>query len=269
MKTIHALLLSAACAFAFASAAQAQTSDFAELIPTPMLQKDLTAYAGAGIVTLPKYADGSKQEVLPLPILDLEWKSGVFFGTQTGYGYNFSQSPGFQYGVRIGLIMDQQQSAKNDGNGPGNTRTDVSPSAFWNMWISREFTILTAVNSGGGIGKQHDGTTVSAGLRYWDKIGETDRIKAILSTSWANLHYMQDYYGVSQEQSVEYDVPEWNAKAGMLNTKASVTWYHPLNAKWTLVAGGWVTHPYGAAADSPLTSSKNLVTAYTGAYYAF
>lgn len=267
MKLFQTLLLCAS--LTLATCAQAQTSDFVELIPTPMLQKDLTAYVGAGIVNLPKYADGSKQEFLPLPILDLEWKSGVFFGSQTGYGYNFSQSPGFQYGVRIGLIMDQQQSAKNNANGPGNTRTDVSPSAFWNMWISHELTILTAVNSGGGINKQHDGTTVSAGIRYFDQIGELDRVKAILSATWANQHYMQDYYGVSSQQSAEFNVPEWSASAGMMNAKVSFTWYHKLNAKWTAVTGGWITHPYGAASDSPLTSDKNLVTVFTGAYYAF
>ena len=210
MKKIISVFLLAAGAISVN--VSAQTSDFAELIPTPYLQKDLTAIAGLGIVTVPKYADGSKQEVLPLPVLDMQWKSGVFFSSLSGYGYNFSQNPSWQYGLRLGLIMNQRQSEKNDGNGPGNTRTNLAPGVFGNYLIDQHYAILTSLEAGGGINNQHDGILANAGVRYVNQLDATDRVFGILSTSWANLHYMQDYYGVSQAQAAEYAMPEYETR---------------------------------------------------------
>ena len=267
MKKIFALLFPVLCALSLT--AEAQTSDFAELIPTQYLQKDLTATAGLGIVTLPKYADGSKQEILPLPVLDLEWKSGVFFSTVSGYGYNFSQNPSVQYGLRIGLIAAQEQSAKNQGNGPGNTRTDIAPGGFYNYLFDQHYAVLTSLAGGGGIGKQHDGILASVGVRYVDQIDAENRIYAVLGTSWANLHYMQDYYGVSQIQASEYNMPEYAAKAGMLKVKLSMGWTHVLNKEWSVLTGGSLLHPLGDSASSPLASSKTQVIGYTALYYKF
>ena len=267
MKKIISVFLLAAGAISVN--VSAQTSDFAELIPTPYLQKDLTAIAGLGIVTVPKYADGSKQEVLPLPVLDMQWKSGVFFSSLSGYGYNFSQNPSWQYGLRLGLIMNQRQSEKNDGNGPGNTRTNLAPGVFGNYLIDQHYTVLTSLEAGGGIDKQHDGILASVGLRYVDQLDAGNRIYGIVSTTWANLHYMQDYYGVSQAQAAEYNMPEYETKAGILKIKLSSGWNHVIDQRWSLLTGAALTKPLGGESSSPLSSSKIQVVAYTAVYYKF
>jgi len=267
MKKIFALLIPALCVIALN--AHAQTSDFVELIPTPYLQKDLTATAGLGVVTYPKYLDGSKQGVLPLPVLDLEWKSGVFFSTFSGFGYNFSQNPTWQYGVRIGLLQDDEQSANNRGNGPGNTQTNIAPGIFDNYLIDQHFAVLSSLQSGAGVGKQHDGFLASIGGRYIDRIDESNRVYATLSTTWASWHYMQDYYGVTQQQATEYNFPEFQTEAGMLKVKLAMGWDYTINKQWGLLTGGSLTHPLGDSASSPLSTSKTRVVAYTAVYYKF
>lgn len=267
MKKLFAFLILALSALALN--AEAQTSDFAELIPAPHLQKDLTATAGLGIVTLPKYADGSKQEILPLPVLDLEWKSGVFFSTLSGFGYNFSHNPSWQYGLRLGLLAAQEQSANNRDNGPGNTPTDLSPAVFGNYLIDQHFAILTSLQTGAGIGKQHDGFLASIGARYVDRLNGTNRFYSILSTTWASWYYMQDYYGVTQQQATEYNLPEYQTQAGMLKIKLVLGWDMAINNKWGLLTGGSLTHPLGDSASSPVASGKTQVVAYTALYYKF
>lgn len=267
MHKILSVLISALCAIALN--AHAQTSDFVELIPTPYLQKDLTATIGVGIVTLPKYADGSKQEILPLPVLDLEWKSGVFFSTVSGFGYNFSQNPSWQYGVRLGLLANQEQSANNRHSGPGNTPTELSPAIFDNYLIDQHFAVLTSVQTGAGLGKKHDGFLVSIGGRYTESLNDTNRIYATLSTTWASLHYMEDYYGVTQQQAAESSFPAYQSKAGTLKVKLAAGWTMSLNQQWSLLTGGSLTHPLGASASSPLSSSKTQLIAYTALYYKF
>jgi len=275
MKNLYAFLKPASCAILFAIScaitlnAQAQTSDFVELIPTPYLQKDLTAIAGVGIVSLPKYADGSKQEILPLPILDLEWKSGVFFSTVSGFGYNFSQNPSWQYGVRLGLLSNQDQSEKDSKTGPGNIPTDLSPALFGNYLIDQHFSVLSSVQTGAGLAKQHDGFLVSLGGRYIDVINENNRVYGILSTTWASWHYMEDYYGVTQQQAAQYNFPEFETQAGMLKIKLAAGWNMTINKQWSLITGGSLTHPLGDSATSPVASSKTQVLAYTGVYYKF
>jgi len=207
--------------------------------------------------------------VLPLPVLDLEWKSGVFFSSVSGYGYNFSHNPNWQYGVRLGLIMAQEQSATNKDTGPGNTRTNLAPGVFGNYLIDGHYAVLAAITSGGGTGKQHDGTLVSIGGRYIYQPDFDNRYYAIVSTSWANLHYMQDYYGVSQAQAAEYNMPEYETSAGMLKVKLAFGWNHVIDQKWSILTGASLTEPLGAASSSPLSSSKVQAVAYTAVYYKF
>ncbi|MET3105744.1 outer membrane protein [Oxalobacteraceae bacterium GrIS 1.18] len=267
MKNLFNFLMPALCAFALN--AQAQTSDFVELIPSPYLQKDLTASAGLGIVTLPKYADGSEQKISPLPFLDLEWKSGVFFSTVSGFGFNFSQNPSWQYGVRLGLIAYQEQSAKNRDNGPGNTPTDLAPAVFGNYLIDQHFTVLSSIQAGAGVRRESQAFWVSLGGRYVDRLDASNRIYGVLSTSWASLHYMQDYYGVNQMQAADYKFSEYDARAGMLKLKLAVGVDTVLNQNWSLLTGLSLTHPLGAAASSPLSSNKTQVLAYSALYYRF
>jgi outer membrane scaffolding protein for murein synthesis (MipA/OmpV family) len=171
--------------------------------------------------------------------------------------------------LRLGLLADQEQSANNKDNGPGNTPTNLSPAIFDNYLIDQHFAVLTSLQTGAGVGKQHDGFLASVGGRYVDQINQDNRIYAILSTTWASWHYMQDYYGVTQQQAAEYNFPEFQTQAGMLKVKLSAGWNMTINKDWSLITGGSVTHPLGDSADSPLSSSKNQVIAYTAIYYKF
>jgi outer membrane scaffolding protein for murein synthesis (MipA/OmpV family) len=187
----------------------------------------------------------------------------------SGFGYNFSQNPTWQYGVRLGLLSYQEQSEKNSNNGPGNTPTDLSPAVFGNYLVDQHYAVLTSVQTGAGLGKQHDGFLVSLGGRYLDQLNATNRVYGILSTTWASWHYMQDYYGVTQQQATEYNFPEFETQAGMLKIKLALGWTMVINKDWSLITGGSITHPLGDSSSSPLASSKNQVIAYSGVYYKF
>jgi len=250
-------------------AAQAQTSDFVELIPSVYLQKDLTASVGLGVIDLPKYVDGSEQHIKPLPLVDLQWKSGVFFSTVSGFGYNFSDTVRMQYGVRLGLLAYQEQSKTNRDTGPGNTPTDVEPGAFFNFLITERFTFLSTLSTGAGNQHERNGTLANVGLRYIERLSDQDRYYLILGSTWANAQYMQSYYGVTPEQASAYHFPVYNASAGSQKVKLSFGWDHALNKDWSLIAGGTVWKPLGAAADSPLASNKALHQLYGAAYYRF
>lgn len=264
MKKILTLLM-----FAFICNAQAQTTDFAELIPSTHLQKDLTASIGLGIVSVPKYTDSSKQQIRPLPILDLQWKSGVFFSTVSGLGIDLSSNPSWQYGVRLGLIANQEQSANNRDNGPGNTSTNLAPGIFANYLLDKHFSILTALTTGAGNGKHPEGFTASVGGRVVHRINNQHSVYGILGTTWASDKYMQDYYGVTTQQAMDYPFPAYETSAGMLKVKLSVGWNWAMNKNWSIITGGALVHPLGDARTSPLSSDKNQYVAYSAAYYRF
>ncbi len=249
--------------------AQAQTSDFVELVPAPYLQKDLTATAGLGVVSLPRYEDGSEQETKAFPLLDMEWKSGVFFSTISGFGFNISQNPKWQYGVRLGVLANQEQSARNNSSGPGNATTDLAPGLFGNYLIDPHYAILSSFQTGAGNERNREGLLASIGGRYIDRLNATNRIYGELSTSWANARYMQDYYGVTPVQSVEYNFPVYDTRAGMLKIKLLMGWDYTIDKQWSVLTGGTLTHPLGDAGTSPLSSDKTQVIAYTALYYKF
>lgn len=248
---------------------QAQTSDFVELIPTPYLQTDLTMSAGLGIVSLPKYADDSKQYLQALPILNMQWKSGVFISTVSGFGYNFSADPSWQYGVRLGELAKQRQSALNQDNGPGNVGYTVEPGAFANYLIDQHFSLLSTASIGGGTNNQHNGSLINVGGRYTESVNAQNRVYAILSSTWANGHFMQNYYGVTAEQASTSNLPEYSSKAGIQKVKLAAGWDYAINQHWSLISGGSASEPYGAAKNSPLVAGKVQHVIYTAAYYRF
>ncbi len=265
MKKFFSLLVLLTCSFQ----AQAQTSDFAELTPAPYLQKDLTAALGMGLASLPEYADGSKQYLKAFPLVDLQWKSGVFFSTVSGFGYNFSSNPAWQYGVRLGAITNQEQSSHNKDAGPGNTPTDLAPGMFANYFYDQHITLLSSVEAGGGLNKQHDGFLASVGARYVHPIDAGNRVYGILGTTWASLHYMQDYYGVTPAQSASYNFPVYNGQAGLQKVKLTLGWDHAINLRWSVITGVALTQPLGDAKNSPLVSGKIQHAIYSAAYYRF
>jgi len=248
---------------------QAQTSDFVETIPSPYLQKDMTMTMGLGLASTLKYVSSTEREILPLPILNMQWKSGIFFSTVSGFGYDFSSNPDVQYGVRLGLESYQEQSASNRDNGPGNTMTDIEPGVFANYHVNQHITLLSLLSSGAGVGTEHDGIQASVGVKATAALTDQQRVFATLGTTWASQHYMQSYYGVTAQQAALSNFPLYQPAAGIKDIKLEASWHWDIDPHWGLILGGSLSHPMNAAAESPLVLDHNKIVGYGASYYRF
>ena len=249
--------------------AHAQTSEFVETIPSPYLRTDLTLSMGLGVASTLKYVGSSEREVLPLPILAMQWKSGVFFGTTSGFGYDFSADPTLQYGVRLGLEAYQAQSPSNQNEGPGNTMTDLEPGLFANYLADPHVTLMSALSSGAGTGTEHNGIEASFGVRTTAALTDQQRVFFTLGTTWASQHYMQSYYGVTAQQAAQSGFSGYSPSAGIKDIKADSSWHWNVDPHWSVVIGGSVSQPMNAAAHSPLVINQRKLIAYSATYYRF
>ncbi len=249
--------------------AQAQTSDFVQTTPVPYLQQDLTASLGLGLASTLKYVSSSERTIRPLPVIDMQWQSGIFFSSISGFGIDFGRDGTWQYGARLGLESYQAQSASNQNDGPGNTITDIEPGVFANYLINQHITLLSSLSSGAGTGTEHDGIQASLGLRGTTTLTDRQRLVATLGTTWASQHYMQSYFGVTTIQANTSGFAVYTPEAGIKDIKLSLGWNWAIDKKWSLAAGGSVSHPMNAAATSPLVLDQNNIVGYVATYYNF
>ena len=81
------------------------------------------ASLGAGAAYVPRYEGAANNILRAAPLIDVSYSNGKFFISMTrGVGYNFSDSPYVQYGVRLGLGNARSESDDPHLNGMGDLK---------------------------------------------------------------------------------------------------------------------------------------------------
>lgn len=261
-KLLCALLLAAAL-----PSVQAQTSEFVQTIPEFYLPKDINYSLGAVALSVPKYHGSDERRYALYPMFDVQWKSGAFFSSVNGLGYNFSKNAAMQYGLRMSLEAARDESRSSKLRGLGDVNTAIEPGAFFNFSLSQQYTLLSSVRYGSGV--DHNGVQVSVGGRISTAINPQHRLSASLRANWANNSYMQSYYGVTPQQSQASGYATFTPNAGISDIKLGASWHWTIDTNWSLTTGTSYSRLSGDAAKSPFVIDKNAVSVFSAASYRF
>ena len=260
-KIIGITLLAMACS------AQAQTSQFVQLVPSSFMVKDVDFSLGAAALSMPKYNGSDERRAAAYPMFDAQWKNGAFFSAINGLGYNFSKNPGLQYGLRMSLEAARDESRSGKLRGLGDVSTTIEPGAFFNYNLDQNFSLASSVRYGSGT--EHNGVQLSIGARATTLLSPQHRFSASIGVNWANSSYMQSYFGVNAAQSAASGYTQYTPSSGISDVKLGANWSWNIDSNWSLTTGASITRLSGDAGKSPFVFQRNPVTIYSAASYRF
>jgi outer membrane scaffolding protein for murein synthesis (MipA/OmpV family) len=198
-----------------------------------------------------------------MPLFDAT-NGHLFISPQRGIGYNFSNDPTKEYGVRLTLGHARWQNADPRLNGMGNIGYSVETGAFLNLRFAPWY-----VSSGITTGIHGTHAELGGGLGF--PISAKDRLRFGANLNWANAAYNQTYFGVTPEQALLSGnvLTPYNAGAGIKDYALTANWAHNFSKEWyssTGVSFKWLA---GSAANSPLTLRRSQPSANFLAGYRF
>jgi len=174
---------------------------------------------GIALISTPQYQGSIENWKLAVPIIDYQWANGWFAGVSNGVGYNFSGDPSFDYGVRLTGNLGRREKRAKILRGMGDIKESAEVSAFFNFKITPNIGFSHSLSYGSGY--DHRGMLFNLEANFSKTIGSRMRAGASLGASYANDHYMQDFFGVTAIQSQRSHLPQYSAKAGLRNTYVS------------------------------------------------
>lgn len=238
----------------------------AALAQTPAESNDNTTFTlGLGAVSAPAYegADHNKTRALPL----VNYRSGRFFaGMLSGVGYNFSTLPQLEFGPVLSYRLGRDESDSYRLSGLGDIEGGADMGAFvrWNL---QPFALHATLKQ--GVSGDVKGTQLRVGLGYGLALGPSDRLAFDASVDWADSELMQTYYGVSAAQSARSGLSAYNADSGIRRYGVGAVWTHSFTQQWFSTLSAGVYRLGASAADSPITTDRNVGLLSVGLGYRF
>ncbi len=226
---------------------------------------------GAVAIATYAYQGSDKQRLLLLPSLDYQWANGWFAGFTNGLGYNFSNAPQWQYGLRLTVDRGRKESRSSALHGMGNIDPAAEGGAFFNYSPMRGLILTSSLRLGAGAKSQDAGwgLIVDLGAGYTTVLDPKWRLGASSAITLANTHYMQSYFGVSQAQSGPSGYAVYAANAGARDARAGVSLTYAFDARTALTTVLSVSHLLGDAQNSPLTRKPTSGSGVLTLSYAF
>lgn len=218
-------------------------------------------YAAGGIVaSSPVFQGTSNREMSVLPNFEARWTNGWFASVIYGVGYNASQDDS-EYGVRLMVDLGRDANLTQNISGLGSIRPSLNPAVFANRAVAPWLKLMSGART--GLGVDGRGTTVDLGARIGLHLADDHRFGLALmaETQWANQSYNQSFFGVTRDQSLRTDHPEFRPDAGLVENRLLLLGFAQFRPRWIATwRTGW-TFPSIAVDDSPVVDHVRAFTA--------
>lgn len=219
---------------------------------------------GIAVVSMPQYQGSSGRWNLAVPVIDYQWSSGWFAGVSSGIGYNFSESPNAEYGVRLTANLGRREKRAKLLRGMGDIKESAEVGAFFNYRLTPNLGINHTVSYGAGY--QHRGALFHLEASFSEVIDSRMRAGASVGASYANAHYMQDFFGVTSAQSSRTSMAPYLVGAGLKDTYVSGFISYMLSDRTALSLSVSSERLASGAKASPLSKnvrSSSMIAALT------
>lgn len=218
-------------------------------------------YAVCGIVSSsPVFQGTSHREMAVLPNFEARWTNGWFASVIYGVGYNAALDDS-EYGVRLMVDLGRDANLTQNISGLGTIRPSLNPAVFANWAIEPWLKLMSGARTGMGVDGR--GTTVDLGARIGLYLADNQLSGLALSveTQWANQAYNQSFFGITHDQSLRTDHPEFRPDAGLVENRLLLLGFAQFRPRWLATwRTGW-TFPTIAVDDSPVVDHVRSFTA--------
>jgi outer membrane protein len=222
---------------------------------------------GIGLGVAPVY-EGSKHYLAsPIPVVAIKWRDTASLGVDGLSLYH--KTGGFRYGAGLTYDPGRKENGKNlfgmsSGDhrleGMGDIKAAMGLKAFASYDV-HPFPSIPVVVLDASVTKligdsTNDGALVQAGLSMPYQLGQDWRLTPKLGTTWADGHYMQDYFGVTPEQAARSQFSDYKAKAGMKDVSFGLNITYSIGKNWFVSGDGRVKRLLSDAASSPISATN-------------
>jgi outer membrane scaffolding protein for murein synthesis (MipA/OmpV family) len=227
------------------------------LILARMFERDLPEFrviSGVGSAVQPVYDGSRAYRARGGPVIDVRFKDIAFISTGDGIGYNVVHERGLQLGVSIAYDLGRKE--RDDyGNltGMGDKRASAVPKLFGAWAVSQKFPLVIRgdirhlLRAGGG--------NIADLGAYFPLPGSSSHLAMFLgpSITVANKRYLQDMYGVTNQESASSRHVPYTIKHGGIEATGlgfSATW--TLSRHYLVNVNAAINYLGHLATDSPL-----------------
>lgn len=272
---ISVRLVIGVCYFGVAGSAHAQqlynTSPQAAPAAQPAekveTKKNWNFAIGGGVGYAPTYEGSDEYHVLPIPVVSIDYKKGLFFANvRNGIGSFPLQGKNYKVGASVAYASGRKEDDDNKNlHGMG----DLDASATANLLAEYNFGPVQLS------GKVKTGITGDFGTTVESNLGTRHSLtdKIILSGSvgliWADEDHMNNRFGVSSSQSTASGYSQYDAGAGIKSAGFSVGATYLLTEKWNVNFTFKGDKLLGDAADSPIVKNEFVPAAFITTSYKF
>lgn len=234
-----------------------------------------TMVLGVGAASMPRYSGANQSALAPVVLLDYSTAGGFFASSLRGLGYG-GQVAAFSYSAALGFRgarkeKDQIASFGNTGSdrlqGMGEIKGNASAALAVGYTLRPGFDL--GLSADVPLTQKDNGVNLHAAMSLQLYGQDSDRLALGLTAGFADHHYAQTYYGVSQGQAASSRFSAYRAGAGIYETTAMLTWEHKLGPRWGVTSILGANHLLGDAGRSPLAERKTAPTATVYATYTY
>ncbi|MDB5748755.1 MAG: MipA/OmpV family protein [Massilia sp.] len=294
-------LFAFACALvscaAVSSAALAQTP-----AANPMPDGSHDMYAGAGVVSKPRYEGGADREHTVLPVFQFQWSNGVFVSGLSA-GIHMARTPQLEFGP----LVEVQPRRDDGGNGdaaagiddtgssilavpdsfaaklptdfPANfprnrlagmadIRTRLQAGGFLNLYLTPQWRLTSRTLYGAG--NERHGARLDLGVqRLAMHVGGQHRVTLAAGVTLVNRSHNAAFFGVSEEESVNSGNATYAPAGGLKDVHLRARWTWVLAPGWVLTSHAQASRLQADARRSPLVLRPTNLTVSTAIAWRF
>ncbi len=219
---------------------------------------------GPGLVIAPGYPGSKNEEVLPIPALDIHYRS-FFLDWRRGLGGYVVNDERQQLGMSVWL----RRGRNGDAQSAVAALDDINDSAVAQIFFNRTFgrlllgaTVAQAITGNTGL-------TAEASAAWQVQFSRATRASFGAQATFGNDRYMRTWFGVTPRQSQLSGLQPFTANAGLRSVGGFASLSYAASPRWTLAAFAGLDVLVGDAADSPIAERTELPTIGLGAFYRF
>ena len=228
-------------------------------------KSDWDAVLGLGAVAAPVYEGSTHYLAIPIPMLVISWRNTVSLGIE-GLSI-FHKTGGLRYGAGLTYDTGRKDNGKNvfgmssgdhrlEGMGTINSAVGLKAFASYDLHLWENIpTVVLDASVTKLFGSNNDGVLVQGGLSMPYQLNQNWRLTPKIGTTWANDRYMNEYFGVTPEQSARSRFPSYQAKAGMKDASIGLNATYSIGKNWFVSGDVRVKKLLGAADSSPVSAT--------------
>jgi outer membrane scaffolding protein for murein synthesis (MipA/OmpV family) len=225
---------------------------------------------GLGAEGEPEYDGGGRYQIQPGPIIDIRYKDIAFASTGEGIGANLFDFRHVRFGAAI--TYDLGRSPHLDGKALSDLGT-IHPAPeikiFADYTLSESVPIDIRIDARKQLGATN-GYIGDLGA-YIPMPGSSQKFAwfAGPTVTAGDSRYMNGYFGISNRQAQQTTYRRYKAWGGLKSAGLGVSMVYFVNPHLILTLNGAFDRLLGAAASSPITTSKYQAASSVAALYKF